>query len=215
VIDCFGDGAGVAVGESGVRRFGPRRETGAGLAGAKGKNRLHGAPRRYDAGMSESIKPAGAPAKRPRPHHDTAGNSVAEVLQWVGEVVATGVAGNLAYDVLKTNVLRFKGRRRRSYGSEADARELLRYLACRAVIDQCKAHDLPAPDIRRLEVRSIRQTDADGDNVHEVMVGSTFESPFSARVYIPVSQLEDKTIRVTIYNAITWDAVPETGVSAR
>ena len=173
---------------------------------SEAKYRNLSCPTGYDPRVTEEkASRSGSPA--------SSGCSTAEVLQWVGSVVAEGIVGGLTWEILKSNVVRFRTRRSKASGN-LNNRELLRYIACRAVIDQCKAHGLPAPDIRRLEVNSSKLVELNGERVYELTVTSTFDSPFSARVHIPVEDLEHKLVQVTIYRAITWDVLPESKVAS-
>ena len=160
------------------------------------------------SGRSDRFRnmPYPQPQPQPRPP-DAAGHPALVVLEWIGQAVGTGVAGNLAYDLIKRfrppAVLRRGLFRRKRRFCQTDP---VIATALAAVIAQCKAHGLPIPDPAYLTASAGAVEEVDGQIVRVVSVTSSFESPFTARVLVPQNEetLQRRGAEVTIHQPITW-----------
>jgi hypothetical protein len=137
---------------------------------------------------------------------------------WIGSVIASGVIGNAAYDVLKAKLLEFRANHKvQSFeGMEApgamglyELRYYMDYVAKMAVINQCEKHELPVPGERDLRVESWYRKKVDGALVREATVVAAKGSiPFSAHVRLPVHNAQTGGIQVRIVQAVTWEFDP-------
>lgn len=129
-----------------------------------------------------------------------AGRWAADAAEWIGLAVSSGIAGNLAYDVLKggwittrSGRLRNLFRRRREGLREVDPNEALEYLVKIAVRERCRRLDFPVPAIEEL-------TFASWDSGPESVVASvvTISSRISATVEVPYSGMETRGLLVSV-----------------
>jgi len=101
--------------------------------------------------------------------------------------MASGVVGNLAYDLLKKAIPR-----RHNREEPVKASDLLRDLALHAVVEQCHRYDLEAPELDDMRIKW-----------NYTKVGATAHvtcrrSELTAKVVIPYEDRESRGVEVRI-----------------
>lgn len=125
-------------------------------------------------------------------------HSLDDIIEWISVAAASGVVGNIAYDVLRQS-LRSGGvrrivRRRRHPGREVGQDDALNYLVKLAIREQCRRHGFPIPLFSDLVIRDWNP----GAETAIAIVASDHHQ-IRAVVEIPYRDIEDYGLRVIIH----------------
>lgn len=128
-------------------------------------------------------------------------HSLDDIIEWISVAAASGVVGNIAYDVLRQS-LRSGGvrrivRRRRHPGREVGQDDALNYLVKLAIREQCRPHGFPIPLFSDLVIRDWNP----GAETAIAIVASDHHQ-IRAVVEIPYRDIEDYGLRVIIHRPV-------------
>lgn len=117
------------------------------------------------------------------------GRAYENIVVFVGAAAASGIVGNVAYDLLKAGLVRALRRRQLPDTLELSDRELLAQLAVR---DRCAELELPVPKTDQLrEINWDIQTMAHTCRLRY--------QDIEARVRIPIGAVDGRQLEVTLY----------------